>query len=389
MTLDEKIEVIKKTPIFDSLKQTDYEQIAKVSTVEEYEKDSIIFRENAAPDAFYLIVDGNVEILKEGKGGKQEVLAVKRNYEVFGEMAVIDDLPRSATIKARTDIKLLKIEKEEFVELLKCFSHISFEMARSVCYTVRKTNTNYISDLEKRNKQLKYAYEKLKKTQNELIRAEKLSVIGQFASLIIHDIKNPMANIRAYSELIQINHPEDDKIKRSTDIIMNEVDRLTQMTSELLEFARGEINLNKTPVNLTPFIETLIDTTTEDLKSRNIDIIFDDKFDTLVLIDADKMKRVFINLISNARDAIISDGEIVIRLEEDDKWIKWFIQDNGKGMDQETIDKIFEPFYTRKKRGTGLGMAIVKGFIDSHKGDIKVTSELDRGTTFEILLPKA
>lgn len=389
MTLDEKIEVIKKTPIFDSLNQNDYEQIAKVSTVEEYSKDSIIFLENDVPDAFYLIVEGNVEILKEGRNGKQEVLAIKRNYEVFGEMAVIDDLPRSATIKARTDIKLLKIEKDQFVELLKSFSHISFEMARSVCYTVRKTNINYISDLEKRNKQLKYAYEKLKKTQNELIRAEKLSVIGQFASLIIHDIKNPMANIRAYSELMQINNPSDDKIKRSTDIIMNEVDRLTQMTSELLEFARGEINLNKTPVNLTPFIETLIDTVVEDLRSRSIEIVFEEKLDTLVLIDADKMKRVFLNLVSNARDAIMTDGEIVVSLKEDEQWVKWYIQDNGKGMDKETIDKIFEPFYTKKKKGTGLGMAIVKGFIDSHKGDIKITSEIDEGTTFEILLPKA
>ncbi|HOV14341.1 MAG TPA: HAMP domain-containing sensor histidine kinase, partial [Spirochaetota bacterium] len=281
----------------------------------------------------------------------------------------------------------LKIDKEPFKKLLKEFANISLEVARNICQTVRSTNSNYINDLEKRNKQLEIAYTKLKKTQDELIRAEKLSVIGKFASLIIHDIRNPMSNIRAYAELVKINNPDDTKIQKSTNVIISEVDRLTKMTGELLEFSRGEINLNKTPVIFSSSIENLLDTVRVDLKNKNIKLIFNEKTDTVIVIDSEKIKRVFYNIVNNAADAILSGGSIIIKLSEEDKYLKWTIQDNGCGMDQDVLQKIFEPFYTNKKKGTGLGMAIVKSIVESHNGFIKVFSKKDTGTKFEIYLP--
>ena len=192
MTIEEKINVIKRTDVFKNLSEDDFLHIAQVAKVQRFKKNEMIFEENSMADAFYIIASGEVEILKEVEVGPYEVLAVKKSYDVFGEMAVIDDLPRSASIRAKCDIVILKLSKDIFNELLKSFSHISIEIARSICSTVRKTNINYINDLEKRNKQLNYAYKKLKETQNELIRLEKLSVVGKFASLIIHDIKSPM-----------------------------------------------------------------------------------------------------------------------------------------------------------------------------------------------------
>ncbi|OHD14604.1 MAG: hypothetical protein A2086_15640 [Spirochaetes bacterium GWD1_27_9] len=388
MTIEEKITIIKKTQIFFNLHEDEFREIAEIAVENSYASDIIIFKENEVADAFYIIVSGVVEILKKGENGQQEILATRHDGDVFGEMAVIDELPRSASIKSKTDLKLLKLDKEPFNKLLRNFSHISIEIARSICSTVRSTNSNYITDLEKRNKQLEVAYTKLKKTQDALIRAEKLSVIGKFASLIIHDIKNPMSNIRAYSELIKMSNPENEKIQKSTNVIMNEVDRLTKMTSDLLEFSRGELNLNKTPTNLSSLIETLIDTVIEDVKKRDIKIIFSEKIDTVVFVDVEKIQRVFFNLVSNSADAILSGGTINIKVKEEDKWIKWTIQDNGIGMETEVLQKIFEPFFTNKKRGTGLGMAIVKSIIESHNGMIKVFSKKDTGTRFEIYLPK-
>ena len=307
--------------------------------------------------------------------------------ESFGEMAVVDELPRSATIKAKTDLMLLKIDKESFKRLLEKYSNISIEVARNICQTVRTTNSNYINDLELRNKQLELAYAKLKKTQDELIRAEKLSVIGKFASLIIHDIKNPMSNIRAYAELIKLGNMADTKIQKSTKVIISEVDRLTKMTGELLEFSRGEFNLNKTPVHFSALLENLIDTVREELKSKNIKISIGEKVDTVIVLDTEKIKRIFYNIIGNASDAIGSDGNIVVGAKEGDGYLKWYIQDNGCGMTKEILHKIFEPFYTNKKKGTGLGMAIVKSIVESHNGKIKVFSKKDIGTKFEIWLP--
>lgn len=383
-----KIGYIKETSVFDNLSEKDYQQIAAVSEEEHHKQHSIIFRENEIADAFYIIAEGEVEILKEGRGKLQEILAVKKKSDVFGEMAVIDELPRSATIRAKTDIILLRITKSEFVEMLKSFPHISFEMAKTVCYTVRRTNAHYIRDLEKRNKQLEGAYKRLKMMQNELIHAEKLSVVGKFASLIIHDIRNPLTNIRAYAELINVTcSGNDGKIQKSTQVIMDEVDRLANMTSELLEFSRGEIQLSKTPVDLTAYINTLLDVLKEGMEHKKVSVIFNEYSDCVVLIDPEKMKRVFFNLMSNAQDALISGGNITIKTVEDEKYVKWIIEDNGMGMDKETVEKIFEPFFTKKKKGTGLGMAIVKSIVESHGGIIQVESELDEGTRFTILLP--
>ncbi len=389
MDIEDKIKIIKKSPIFKNLSKEECSHIAEVAEELKYKKGSIIFEENAQPDGFYIITEGEVEILKRGEDSP-EVLAIKGEGDVFGEMSVIDELPRSASIKAKTDIALLKLNKDVFNNLLNSFSHISLEIARSICQTVRATNINYIKDLEKRNRQLKFAYKRLKNTQEELIRLEKLSVIGKFASFIIHDIKNPMTNVRAYAELMQMNEPGNPSVQKSSKIIIDEVDRLNNMVMELLEFSRGDLHIAKTPVNISALISTMIDTVKADLKKKDIDISYQSKTDSIVMIDLDKIKRVFYNLINNSRDAILKDGKIFIKVEEEEKWIKWSIQDNGIGMEAEVLEKIFEPFYSKnKKSGTGLGMTIVKSIIESHGGHIKVFSIKDTGTRFDIFLPKA
>ncbi len=388
MTLLEKVKVLKMNSIFESLPESECIVLAAKAKQINYKKNDVIFKENMTADAFYIIIEGEVEILKESDDGLLEILAVRKAHESFGEMSMIDDLPRSATIRAKTDLLLLMINKSDFVELMRTLSTLSYSIAKSVCYTVRSTNENYIRDLENRNKELEVAYNQLKNTQNELIRAEKLSIIGKFASLIIHDIKNPLTNIRAYAELVSINNKTDVKISKSTSIIMKEVDRLSDMTAELLEFARGDIKLNKTPVNLFSYLATLIDTVSLDLKNKNIEMIFNKSVtDIVVNLDTDKMNRVFFNLIGNACDAMEDGGVITITVAKKNNFALWSINDTGCGMTEDIIERIFEPFYTKKAKGTGLGMAIVKSVINGHSGKIEVTSVPAKGTQFDIYLP--
>ena len=336
----------------------------------------------------YYMLKGKAKIQRAVNGVVID-LGYLHKGDIFGEMAVIDDLTRSATAKAKTDVILLRISKPIFDELIKTFSHIAMQFAKSICYTVRNTNMNYINDLEKRNKQLERALVNLKKTQNEVIRLEKLSVIGKFASLIIHDIKNPMSNIRGYAEFINLNAPESEKIQKSTSVIMREVDRLNNMISELLEYTRGEMIIQKVPINISSFISTVIDTVREELKKKNIAIIFQNKSDCVIFGDVDKLTRVFMNLITNAVEAMFTNGRIIVNAVEEDKWLKWSIQDNGIGMEQNVLEKIFDPFFSfSKKEGTGLGMTIVKSIIEAHNGFIKVFSKKDNGTRFDIYLPK-
>ncbi|MBI1811361.1 MAG: GHKL domain-containing protein [Nitrospirae bacterium] len=157
----------------------------------------------------------------------------------------------------------------------------------------------------------------------------------------------------------------------------------------LLEFARGrEPNLR--PVEL----RSLVNGVYKHIGgSRSIDSIrFHLEFhpeEIVIYADQEQMERVFINLISNAIDAVSGEGSIIVRAVEEDANIRIRLSDTGRGISQEAVEKIFEPFYTTKDKGTGLGLAIVFNIIQKHKGEITVESEEGSGTTFIITLPKS
>jgi serine phosphatase RsbU (regulator of sigma subunit) len=148
MTREDKIRYIENTSLFQKLTHHDFLQIAEIAEESHYRKGAYVFRENAQADSFYIIAKGEVEILKNNEDGIEELLALKRAGDVFGEMSVIDDLPRSAAIKAKTDLVLLQLSKNVFNEVLKNFSNIAVEIARNICFTVRQSNQNYTARLE-------------------------------------------------------------------------------------------------------------------------------------------------------------------------------------------------------------------------------------------------
>ena len=257
----------------------------------------------------------------------------------------------------------------------------------------REANSRYVDGLETRNRELENAYKKLQEAQNELLNAEKLSAIGKFASIIIHDIKNPLTNIRAYAELIEKKLSKiegvSSSILRGTSVIMNEVDRLVVMTTELLDFTKGNISLDKEKVDLREYLLELIENVQGRAEKNNIQISFDSSAEEIfLLIDKLKMQRVFLNLINNAMEAIGEDGTIQITLEEKDNFVLWKIKDSGCGIPDSIANKIFEPFVSGKNNGTGLGMAIVKSFVEKHEGTISVKSKVGEGTEMIISLPK-
>ncbi len=387
----DKLTILKSTKLFGQLTEEDYLKLAALTNPAIFSKGEYVFSENDEADAFYIIVEGNASIVKETKGGESSILAVKTKGGVFGEMAVIDELPRSAGVRAEEQLVLLKILKGDFMTLVESRPNIAIELSRGVCSTVRNSNISYINNLERRNRQLESAYRKLKEMQDELIQKEKLSLVGKFASLIVHDIKNPMTNIRAYAELIKITAKDNPKIDRSTGIIINEIDRLVKMTTELLEFSRGEMHLVKTPVNLSSLVSNAVDTLKINHFPDNIIIQFDEKCDGVIMGDPDKLTRMMFNLINNSVEAIStnSNGRIILKVTEEKDMVRFFIQDNGCGMEPEVLEKVFEPFYSyNKKKGTGLGMAIVKSIVESHNGKIKKASKPGIGTKFEIFFPQ-
>lgn len=397
MNKDEIAVFLKGITLFKGIPSDAFTEIASKFSVREYHTGEIIFLENTKADALYIIVSGIVDVLKLSRDftSNEEVLTEKGSGDFFGEMSIIDDLPRSATIRAKSQsVCVLTLGKEDFAEMCKTYPCLAYSVAIRISATVREANSRYIANLEARNKELECAYQKLQDAHEELLNAEKLSVIGKCASVIIHDIKNPLTNIRAYAELIErkLHKVEEsrDLMRRGACVIMNEVDRLVTMTTELLDFAQGDVRLDKEKVDFYNYLLELAENVQGRAEKNNIRIKIEPSDEKIFLfIDKFKMQRVFFNLIDNAMEAIGNNGLIQITLEnKDDTFILWKIKDSGCGIPDEIANRIFEPFVSGKSNGTGLGMSIVKSLVEKHGGTISVKSKVGEGTEMNISLPK-
>ncbi len=230
---------------------------------------------------------------------------------------------------------------------------------------------------------------KNRKLVEEKARGEKLAAVGNMVSSIVHDVKNPLCGISGYVQLIK-NKSDNNKIKKFSDIVLSELERLQQMNNELLTFVRGDkIELELKEIDANQFISDVVEIVKADLDIKNIELILDNKIQSRISIDINKMKRVFVNIINNAIDAMPEGGKLNIITEDvGGDLVSFTIRDNGKGMRSDVKARLFEPFFSfGKKNGTGLGMAITRDIVIEHKGGIHVESELGKGTGFIIKLP--
>lgn len=221
----------------------------------------------------------------------------------------------------------------------------------------------------------------------EMVSNERLSAVGKMASTIIHDIKNPMGTLRVYAQVMK-KKAGDDEVGKLADEMIRQVDRFVNMTQEILDFSRGVSSMNIQETDFGEVMDMVLIFIEKDMNKRNVKIVRNTRFAGKILIDQDKMMRVFYNIAGNAADAMPNGGTLTVATDrKDDKLVIEFT-DTGTGMPPEIKAKIFEPFVTYgKKHGTGLGMAIVKKIIDDHKGNIEIESEMGKGTTIRLLLP--
>ncbi|TAK60918.1 MAG: GAF domain-containing protein [Bacteroidetes bacterium] len=221
----------------------------------------------------------------------------------------------------------------------------------------------------------------------QMVNNERLSAVGQMASTIIHDIKNPMGTLRVYAQVMK-KKSADEETKKMADEMISQVDRFVKMTQEILDFTRGVSSMNIQECEFSEVMDAVLIFIAKDLTKRNVQLVQNTDFKGIVQVDQDKLMRVFYNIAGNAADAMPNGGTLTVATYEKNGGIGIEFTDTGTGMPPEVKAKIFEPFMTYgKKHGTGLGMAIVKKIVDDHKGKIEIDSEMGKGTTIRILLP--
>ncbi|MEZ7891198.1 MAG: ATP-binding protein [Candidatus Wallbacteria bacterium] len=247
------------------------------------------------------------------------------------------------------------------------------------------------------NKQLEKTINELKSAQQELARKEKLAALGRLAATIAHEVKNPLGIMKVSASTIANALDEKSKLREMAFFINKEIDRLNDTVSELLDFARDR-ELNKSNGDLRNFISDIIKKGDLYARSENkkIEFQFNDyaeESQALIMeLDIEQLSRAFLNIIINSADAVSREKNgiitISIRLDENTpSFILIEIADNGSGIAGENLAKLFEPFFSTKKKGTGLGLGIARQIIEKHGGSISIESQKDSGTTVKIILP--
>jgi signal transduction histidine kinase len=388
--MDDRARLLAEVPFFNGLAPADLALIAAVAREESFAPGATIFQEGSPADRFYIILEGTVEVWKDYGEEQRDLIAAHGVGHLFGEMAVVDDLPRSATVVARDAARLLSVSRNDFRDIVAANGAIALSITRSVSAMVRASNESFLENLHRRNRALLKANRDLRRTQERLIQAERLSVLGKFASLILHDIRNPIAILRGFAEMVQLSPGDTVLVERNIGRIIAEADRLNRLASEMLDFSRGDIALNVSIVDLGELVGKVTGTLAEAFAARKVEVVSRVDFAGPVVLDADRMLRALINLADNARKAMPKGGTFTISTAKMGRSVVFEISDTGVGMDKEVQRRLFEPFFTHsEEKGTGLGLCVVKNVVEAHGGKLTYTSEKGQGTTFRIAVPVA
>ncbi len=332
-----------------------------------YPHKALIFEEDSVSNCIYLVFTGRIVLTKKTPGGAQQVIAYKGPDDYFGELGVLDGSTRSTAATADGPVQLGRLPQKPFLQLLSQSSwHTVLRLFSHVSEDLRATNARYVG---------------------EVVRKEKITLIGEMANTMIHDFRGPFATIKLATELLAKRHG-DPKTQDLCAMILRQVTRLGGMVEEVLEFARGETRLRLKSVRLSEVFAQLRENNVVTLGRAGVKLHC--KPNTLELpLDADRFLRVLQNLVTNAREALGKrpNSRITISARRLHTQCIITVADNGPGVAKDVRASLFEPFVSHgKSGGTGLGLAIARSIVTAHHGSLDYTTS-NSGTAFSIQLP--
>ena len=231
-----------------------------------------------------------------------------------------------------------------------------------------------------------------KKLEQQLLHSERLATIGEMSAKVAHEIRNPLSSISLNTELLYDEISNDNGEKKSDaenliQSILNEVDTLTEMSDEYLRFARFP-RLDTKPVSVNSVLIELSKFFNKERLQRGIALKENYAPDLpLILLDVNQIKQAFLNILKNSFEAMPEGGKLSISTRLKDNCIEVYITDTGSGISKEDIQRVFDPFYSAKVNGTGLGLALTMKTVEGHHGEIICKSTIDKGTTMVISFP--
>lgn len=328
----------------------------------------IIFREGDPGDGLYVVLAGQVEISGRISGEQTQLLSQVTAGQLFGEMAVIEALPRSATATARQQTTVAFFSNTDMKTWLESHPPLATALLQLVSHRLREFNQHYL---------------------REVVQAERLAAVGRFARSIIHDLKNPLNIISLTNELLA--RPDAATAARATaqTRIAKQVDRINDLITDMLQFTEQR-SITLRPTNYREFIAQIVAELRTDLEGRGVRLDCPEAApEVMVLMEARRLRRVFYNLATNAAEAMPPDGTLTIRFRVNAGEVVTELSDNGPGIAAEMLDRVFQPFATHgKAHGTGLGLSICQKIVSDHGGQITAYNAATGGAVFAFQLPQ-
>lgn len=366
---------------FPGIKPGEVEELIANCQVKSYPPGAVLCRENALEQTFYMILEGEVQVTKLVNETEDRLLKTLHAGDFFGEMALIHNAPRAATVTATTPLVALELDKEAFDRVLQRSSSVALAMVREISGRLRENDEMAIEDLRVRAGELAQAYQKL--AEQELARRE-------FLTNVAHELRTPLMSASGYLQLLQKGALSGEQLKSALDTVERNVRQIVTLVNDILFLQEMDLVLSEfQPVDMGEISRGVVEKYKERAAEKNISLTLrDDRGLSSIPGDARSLERALTALVDNAVKFSPRGGGVEVRLQAGRDSLQVTVEDHGIGIPPEAQSRIFDRFYHLERQGDelfgglGLGLAIARQVIEQHHGTLEVSSAPGQGSVF-------
>lgn len=372
---------------FPGIKPNEIEELIANSSVRSYEPGTILCRENEVEDRFYMILEGEAEVTKRINNSEARLLKTLNPGDFFGEMALIHNAARAATVTVKTALTTLELNKAAFDRVLHNSSSVAMAMVSEISNRLRQNDQMAVDDLRMRASELAEAYQKL--AEQELARRE-------FLSNVAHELRTPLMISTGYLQMLQRGMMTGEQLTAGIDTVARNVQQIATLVNDILFLQEMELVLpDFQRVDMNEVARQVMDRYSAKAAERDVKLrLIPSPGLSPVSGDSKSLERALMALVDNAIKFSPQGGDVEIRLSENGDKIVAAVEDNGIGIPSENLPRIFSRFYHLERQGDdlfggiGLGLAITRQVIEQHQGSLDVISEARKGSIFTLTLKK-